>query len=313
MDKEAMKARRERQLVRFDWAIKRLLRHKADHSVLEGFLTSLLNRPIKIVQILESESNRDYEENKQNRVDIIALDSDGSRILIEVQNESEDSYFHRMLFATSRTIAELLRKGDNYDRISKIYSVNIVYFNLGEGTDYVYTGRTVFHGLHNNEELKLPSHLKYKYGVEGISDLYPEYYILKANDFDRWSKEHLDQWMYFLANSSIPEDADAPGLREAAQELEIARLPIEEQEAYYQYLRDMNSMRHLVSDAWDRGVFEGKKEGMAEGIEKGKKEGMAEGIEKERRRNAKALKDMGVETSIIIKSTGLTEAEISSL
>ena len=77
--------------------------------------------------------------------------------------------------------------------------------------------------------------------------------------------------------------------------------PIEEQEAYYQYLRDMSSMRHLVSDAWDRGVFEGKKEGMAEGIEK------------ERRRNAKALKDMGVDTSIIMKSTGLTEAEISSL
>lgn len=47
-------------LIRFDWAMKRLLRHKADHTILEGFLTSLLGRKITIVRFLESESNREY-------------------------------------------------------------------------------------------------------------------------------------------------------------------------------------------------------------------------------------------------------------
>ena len=70
------------KLIRFDWAVKRLLRHKADHTILEGFLSSLLGRGIHIVEILESESNREYEENKQNRVDMLAEEEDGSKILI---------------------------------------------------------------------------------------------------------------------------------------------------------------------------------------------------------------------------------------
>lgn len=41
--------------IRFDWAIKRLLRQKANFGVLEGFLTVFLNEPIKIIDILESE------------------------------------------------------------------------------------------------------------------------------------------------------------------------------------------------------------------------------------------------------------------
>ena len=38
--------------VRFDWAIKRLLRRKANFGVLEGFLTVFLGERIRIVEIL---------------------------------------------------------------------------------------------------------------------------------------------------------------------------------------------------------------------------------------------------------------------
>ncbi len=56
--------------IRFDWAIKRLLRNKANFGVLEGLLTVLLNEPIHIVEILESEGNQQRENEKFNRVDI---------------------------------------------------------------------------------------------------------------------------------------------------------------------------------------------------------------------------------------------------
>ncbi len=135
----------DEKLIRFDWAIKRLLRHKADHSILEGFLTSLLGRPIHIIKLLESESNREYAENKLNRVDILAEEQNGAKLLIEVQNESEDAYFHRMLFGTSKLISEYLRRGDNYENVSKVYSINIVYFNLGEGR-IMYTGERLCFG-----------------------------------------------------------------------------------------------------------------------------------------------------------------------
>ena len=293
------------KLIRFDWAVKRLLRHKADHTILEGFLSSLLGRHIHIVEILESESNREYEENKQNRVDMLAEEADGSKILIEVQNETEDAYFHRMLFGTSRVISEYLQKGDNYDRITKVYSINIVYFNLGEGDDYVYHGTTEFRGIHNHELLRMSEHLKRKYKVEEISDIFPEYYILRANEFDNWSKVPLDQWMYFLSNSEIPDDADAPGLQEASEQLKISTLTPEQRNEYMHHMREMNSLRDMFQATRERALFEGH--------EKGLKEGRAEGRAEEQIIIARNMISMGMDAKFIAKATGLSEEEIQSI
>lgn len=295
----AMKKERnkDKNLVRFDWAIKRLLRDKANFVILEGFLASLLGRPIKILRILESEGNKTHEHNKTNRVDLLAEDSDGANILIEVQNESESSYFHRMLFETSRIINEYLKEGENYDKIKKVYSINVVYFPLGAGNDYVYKGTTEFRGIHDNELLKLPGHMKVKYNALEISDLFPEYFILRVNDFDKWSKTPLDQWMYFLSTSTIPDDADAPGLKEANEKLRVAYLPQEERHAYYEHLRAMNSWNEQIEDAIDRGRFEGRVEGRnEEKIE----------IAKKMLRKGKSLKE-------ISELTDLSEEEISSI
>ena len=54
--------------IRFDWAIKRLLRQKANFDVLEGFLTVFIGERITIVELLESEDNQLSAEDKFNRV-----------------------------------------------------------------------------------------------------------------------------------------------------------------------------------------------------------------------------------------------------
>lgn len=79
--------------IRFDWAMKRLLRDKANFKVLEGLLTTLLNEKITIKNLLESESNQEEEYDKYNRVDMLAENSKGNLILIEVQNNNEYAYF----------------------------------------------------------------------------------------------------------------------------------------------------------------------------------------------------------------------------
>nr|MCR5076646.1 hypothetical protein [Prevotella sp.] len=60
--------------IRFDWAMKRMLRDKANYGVLEGLITTLLNKKIKIQKLLESESNQEDEADKQNRGYILAED-----------------------------------------------------------------------------------------------------------------------------------------------------------------------------------------------------------------------------------------------
>ncbi len=52
--------------IRFDWAVKRLLRQKANFDVLEGFLTVLLGEEVKIIELLESESNQQSVDDKFN-------------------------------------------------------------------------------------------------------------------------------------------------------------------------------------------------------------------------------------------------------
>ena len=86
--------------VRFDWATKRLLRQKSNFVILEGFLSTLLGERIKIDRMLESEGNQQHAEDKFNRVDMLAENSKGELVIIEVQNNRELDYFHRMLYGS---------------------------------------------------------------------------------------------------------------------------------------------------------------------------------------------------------------------
>ena len=281
--------------------MKRLLRDKANYGVLEGFLTTLLNKNIKIKKLLESESNQDSEDDKQNRVDVLAEDENGELYIIEVQNETEQAYFQRMLFGTSKLVTEYINRGQSYDNIRKVYSVNIVYFNLGGGTDIVYHGKTEFRGIHNGEVLSLSPFQKQKFKVSAVSDLYPEYYILKVNDFNKWSKVPLEQWIYFLNTAEIPHDATAPGLDEARKKLQLEKMTHAEREAYYRHLDNVVILQDNISTARGEGRMEGREEGRAEG----RAEGIAE--------TARKMKEGGLPTEQIQQFTGLSAEDISRL
>jgi hypothetical protein len=82
-----------KKLVRFDWAMKKLLRHKANFGILEGFLSELLRFDVTIESILESEGNKQDEYDKYNRVDILVKSQNNELMLVEVQNDSEIDYF----------------------------------------------------------------------------------------------------------------------------------------------------------------------------------------------------------------------------
>ncbi|SFF62045.1 PD-(D/E)XK nuclease family transposase, partial [Thermoflexibacter ruber] len=190
-----------RKLIRFDWAMKKLLRHKANFGILEGFLSELLRFDVTIESILESEGNKQDEYDKYNRVDILVKSPNNELMLVEVQNDSEIDYFQRMIYGVSKLVTEYIKEGEPYGAIKKIYSINIVYFGLGQGKDYVYEYKGEFVGLHENDIL-LPTTLqKQDFKVEKVSDIFPKYYILKVNNFNDVAKDTLDEWVYFLKNS----------------------------------------------------------------------------------------------------------------
>ena len=225
-----------KRLIRFDWAVKKLLRNKANFVVLEGFLSELLFDDIKIQKILESERNQETENDKYNRVDILTQNSKNELIIVEIQNTYEIDFFHRMIYGTSKALIENISLGQPYSEIKKVISINVVYFDLGQGKDYIYKGKTNFEGLHEKDTLQLSIQQKQTFTKKEISDFFPEYYIIKVNKFNDIAKDTLDEWVYFLKNSEVKDEFKAKGLAEAKEGLDIMRLDKEQQYGYNRYL-----------------------------------------------------------------------------
>jgi predicted transposase/invertase (TIGR01784 family) len=266
-----------KKLVRFDWAMKKMLRHKANFDILEGFLSELLGDEIKIKQILDSESNKETEDDKFNRVDILVENSKNELVIIEVQNSKEYDYFHRMLFGTSKAITEHIKEGQPYAEIKKVISITIAYFDLGQGKDYVYHGTTVFKGIHKHDILTLAEKQIELYRKNNIHEIFPEYWVIKVGKFGNRVKDKLDEWIYFFKNAEIKTDFSAKGLKEASERLDEMKLNEKDAKEYKKYLknlRDIASEQHTkMADAQDL-IKKGEENKEAETILKLHKKGM---------------------------------------
>ncbi|MDR1340291.1 MAG: Rpn family recombination-promoting nuclease/putative transposase [Prevotellaceae bacterium] len=254
---------KDRPLVSFDWAAKRLLRDKANFEVVEGFLSELFGRDLKITSVLESEGNKVDIYDKFDRVDVVVEDEFKEIILIEMQFSTDQTYFQRMLFGVSKAITDRMHSGDKYGEVKKIYSINIVYFDLGQGDDYVYHCKAFFEGLHRHDILKLSEDQRAMFNKAEPGDLYPEYYVLKLNNFNDLAVTKLDEWIYFLKNNRIEESFSARGLLKARKAMDYAQLSNEEKREYDHVAEARTRHREQIDNAKMIGKIEGKKEGIA--------------------------------------------------
>ena len=278
-----------KKLIRFDWAMKKMLRHKANFGILEGFLSELLRFDVTIESILESEGNKQDEYDKYNRVDILVKSQNNELMLVEVQNDSEIDYFQRMIFGVSKLVTEYIKEGEPYGTIKKIYSINIVYFGLGQGKDYVYEYKGEFIGLHENDIL-LPTTLqKQDFKVEKVSDIFPKYYILKVNNFNDIAQDTLDEWIYFLKNSEVKDGFKAKGLDKAKEKMRYESLSDEDKKMYDRFQEN----RRIEISVEYTAKLEAKQERNIE--------------------VAKNLISLGLDNDTIAKGTGLTVEQIEQL
>jgi predicted transposase/invertase (TIGR01784 family) len=290
------------QLVRFDWALKKLLRNKANFEILEGFLSELLKQDVRIEKILESETNKETADDKHNRVDLLAEVNSNELIFIELQVEGQFDYFHRMLYGSSKLITDYMSSGFAYKEVKKVISVNIVYFDLGQGEDYVYRGITEFKGIHKNDLLQLAEFQKKNLPeINQVSTIFPEYYILKVNEFNDYAKDTLDEWVYFFKNSEIKDEFKAKGIHKASEELDILKLSREERIEYQRFIEDWRVGESSIQTSW------------LDGHDKGKQEGREEGREEERRASARKMKELGVAVEVCMQVSGLSREEIDTL
>jgi predicted transposase/invertase (TIGR01784 family) len=256
------------KLIRFDWAIKNILRNKANFDVLEGFLSALLTDEIEVLELLDTESNQDAETLKYNRVDILVKDSNNRHLIIEVQNERESDYLQRLLFGTSKVIIDHHELGQPYQEITKVISVSILYFNLGAGDDYVYYGSTIFRGLHTQQPLKLRKReqVKEQFFLKDVDierEIFPEYYLIQVERFEDNIQSPLDEWIYMLKHEQVRDDFQSRHIDRARDKLSLLTMNDEQRQQYERYLMNVASERDIMQTAHS----EGEKIGFEKGRE----------------------------------------------
>lgn len=307
--------------IRFDWAVKRLLRNKANFGVLEGFLTVLLGEPIRIVEILESEGNQQRENEKFNRVDIKARNSKDEIIIVEVQNTREIYYLERILFGVAKAITEHIELGELYSEVKKVYSVSILYFDIGKGNDYLYHGQNSFVGVHTGDFLEVTTKEKDAIVRKLPAEIFPEYFLIRVNEFNKVAVTPLEEWIEYLKTGIIRPDTKAPGLEEARRKLIYYNMDRAEQLAYDEHINAVMIQNDVLSTAaeegrqegWQKGMQEGREEGMQEGRKEGRKEGREEGREERNVENARTMKSLNISSEVIHQVTGLSIKDIEGL
>ncbi len=285
------------RFIRFDWAIKRLLRQKANFGVLEGFLTVFLNEPIKIVDILESEGNQQQANDKFNRVDIKAKNSKGEIIIVEIQNTSELYYLERVLYGVAKAITEHINLGNTYKEVKKVYSISILYFDLGKGSDYIYVGQNNFVGLHTQDHLIISTKEKDTIVRKSPSEIFPTYILVRVNEFNKVAKSPLEEWVEYLKNGVISPETQAPGLQEAREKLKYYSMSDAERYAYDEHINAIMIQNDVLGNARLEGMEEGRAEGRTE----------------EKNNIARKMLANGLSIEQIALITGLTEQEIKRL
>ena len=285
--------------VKFDWAAKYILRDKADTSIFEELVSVVIGQPIHVIEFIESESNKTFENDKYNRVDIKAVDNNGDIVIVEIQQSFEYYFLQRILFGTAKTITEHVKSGEFYENVKKVYSINILYFNLGKGDDYLYHGFTQLVGVNTGDTLQIS--LKERDGIRIATpkDIFPEYYIVRINQFNDKGDSPLCQWMRYLKENEIDSETTLPGLKEAMRKLKVINMTEKERKEYEEYLYNLGYQKNVMYG----NRMEGERIGEERGFEKGRKEGEKETLQK----IAEKMRAKGMDEETILQITGLSD------
>ena len=195
--------------------------------------------------------------------------------------------------------------GSTYQEVKKVYSISIFYFDLGKGNDYLYHGQNRFIGVHTNDELLINAKEEGVIVQKLPKEVFPEYYLIRVNEFNQVAKTPLEEWVKYLKTGVIDPDTTAPGLPEAREKLRYYDMSPEERHEYDEHINAIMIQNDVLNTAKLEGLTEGRAEGRAEGIEIG--------IEKNKYETAKQMKADGLPINIIQKYTGFTEEEIEKL
>ena len=328
----------ERTIISFDYAIKGVLRDKANFDILSGFLTELLEKQVTVKEVLESEGNTETIDGKVSRLDLKAKIDDDEFVVFEIQFFDKVDFMGKILFNACKAVVEQIKIGEKFD-VKKVYSINISYYGLDAKDEYVFTANlTEFKGIHFDEVIPFSQNLEPTSNAP--KDIHPEYFLILPRMFEeeekrkknkdyvpkKPTKSKFDEWVYVLKNSAVKSNFTAAGIQAAGEKLDILKMTPQQKAAYEADKQALATQKTQLQTAElkgeKRGLQKGEKIGLQKGekiglqkgekigLQKGEKKGLQKGLEKEKKEAVVRGHKKGHSIDTIAEFTDLSNEEI---
>lgn len=280
---------------KIDFVFKQIFGSAKHPRILISFLNATLKPtfPITMVEIENTDLEKNYVRDKFSRLDVHATTSQGEVINVEIQLKNEHNMIKRSLYYWGKLYEEQLGEGDDYTELRRTVCINILNFK--------YLKNNRYHNGYRLKEVDTNEELTNILEIHFIE-------IPKLQD-ETDEKDMLVAWTEFLKNPESPKvrslENNIHEIREAKDEL--IRLSADKEQ------RRIYAIRSKALKDETSALNKAKREGLEEGIQQGLQQGLQQGIDVERKNAAKKMKEAGISLDIIMSITHLSEEEIENI
>ena len=269
---------------RYDITFKKVFTHP---ELLISFLNALLplkdDEQVESIEYLTPEMLPETPTNKFSIVDVCCKDKNGRQFIVEMQMVWSEEFRSRVLFNASKAYVGQLGKGEEYNLLQPVYSLNIVndIFEPELPADEFYHFYQLVHEKHSDKI------------IEGLHIVFIELPKFKPRNYSE--KKMMVLWLRFLTEinadteTAPAELVEDPLVGKAVSLVEESAMTKEDLYLYEKSLDNVRVEKAIVGGATRKGVKLGKLD------------------------DAKMMKTDGLTTELIAKYTGLSPEEIDKL
>ena len=265
---------------------------KGGEKVLLDFINAVMisadMKTFKAVEILNPFNLKQHYKDKETIVDVKCITKNGTVVIIEVQLSGNSRFPERILYYWSLNYSKLLKKGEQYDELTPVISINLLNFNLNKKSNNVHSCYMIYDT--KNARL-LTDHLQ-------IHMIELKKFKFKDNNLPK----DLNCWLGFFTTNNMEEY-----MSEIVKEKPIM------EEAHKRYNNFIRS-RLMMSEYEKKEIYQyDKKIALADERRIGRREGIKEGEKNKTILLAKSMKKENIDIETIKRITGLTIEEIEKL
>ena len=271
-----------------DCFIRYFFTDKGGEKVLLDFINAVMisadMKTFKAVEILNPFNLKRHYKYKETIVDVKCITKNGTVVIIEVQLSGNSRFPERILYYWASNYSKLLKKGEEYEDLTPVISINLLNFNLNKKNSNVHSCYMIYDTKNKN---LLTDHLQ-------IHIIELKKFKFKDNDL----KKDLNYWLGFFTTNNM----------EAYMSEIVKEKPIME-EAHKRYNNFIRS-RLMMTEYEKKELYQYDKQIM---LKDERLKGIKQGIKDEKYSIAKSLKNSGLDNKFISEHTGLTIEEIEKL